>query len=187
MKRKAGMRLLASALSAALALCLTACGAPTDEPPPEMPGQSAEETAPPEALEQGTDQPLTPEEAVGIGEWLPPTDTGLADTTWATEDDWILELKSGGADASYAGEALLYCRTMDDGDAVLLYTGGWSVENDSLRLDLTAADGSESRGAYPVLISPSGEGLRVEQGADGVHPPFFADGVTSLDMTYCYG
>ena len=122
-----------------------------------------------------------------IGAWLPPTDTGLADTTWQTADDWILELRSGGAAAPYAGEALLYCRVADDGDAVLLYTGGWAVESDSLRLDLTGMDGIDEFGLYPVLIAPSGEELYIQQGWDGALPPFFADGVTSMDMTYCYG
>ena len=184
MKYTIWKRLLALVLSLALALSLTACGGTADGP--EQPVQSGTESSETESSRQpAADADAQSHPTDGIGAWLPPTDTGLAGTVWETEDDWVLELK-GGADEPYAGEAVLSCRTADDGDMTVCYAGSWGVEDDCLRLDLKDADGTDRCGLYPVLISPSGEELNLRQSADGTVPPFFADGVTSVDLNYCY-
>lgn len=186
MKHMTWKRLLAPVLSLALALSLAACGGTADEPEPENPVQSGAESNKAENSQPPADTGTQGHPTDGIGAWLPPTDTGLAGTVWETEDDWLLRLEIGGADAPYAGEAVLSCRTADGGDAAVCYTGSWGVEDDCLRLDLKDADGADRYGLYPVLISPSGEELNLQQGSDGAVPPFFAEGVTSMDLRYCY-
>lgn len=51
--------------------------------------------------------------------WLPPTNEGLADTTWVCED-WTLELHYGDCDPDFAGLARLYHRFEDNEEYTLL-------------------------------------------------------------------
>ena len=83
--------------------------------------------------------------------WWPPTDLGLADTSWDC-DEWTLELHYGDCDPDYAGLANLYECYDDRMD--LRFFGVWLMEDDCLRLDMSAGVGSSLSGSFPVLISP---------------------------------
>ena len=119
--------------------------------------------------------------------WFPPTNTGLANTTWNCEG-WMLELSGGGGDPDYAGPARLYCQQEDGQEYQVAYTGAWRMEDDCLRLELSAGIGTSASGSFPVWIDPSGEHLMIQQDKNTYAcPPFFDDGVTSMELTLSYG
>ena len=118
--------------------------------------------------------------------WLPPTDEGLADTCWVCEY-WSMELRRGGGDPEYAGTAEIYHRFEDTQEEQLFYSGVWRMEDDCLRLELSAGVGSSHSGSYPVLIDPSGEQLYIQQARDGMCPPFFDEDMTSMSLALSYG
>lgn len=122
-------------------------------------------------------------------EWLPPTDLGLANTTWLTESGWLVELGYDENAMNGSGGAVVY-RSVEDGQGGYLERdchGIWQMEGDNLYLELYAADGRMTGGRFPVLISPSGEQLYITQAADGALPPFFAKGETCTTLTLSYG
>lgn len=90
-------------------------------------------------------------EPTGDDWWWPPTDLGLADTSWDC-DEWTLELHYGDCDPDYAGLANLY--EYYNGQKNLQFFGVWRMEDDCLRLDMSAGVGSSLSGSFPVLISP---------------------------------
>ena len=113
-------------------------------------------------------------EPTGDDWWWPPTDLGLADTSWDC-DEWTLELHYGDCDPDYAGLANLY-ECYDD-----------RMEDDCLRLDMSAGVGSSLSGSFPVLISPSGEYLYFQRSRIGEGMPFLRNGEDSTTLSLRYG
>lgn len=122
----------------------------------------------------------------GDGWWLPPTNEGLADTTWVCED-WRLELHYGDCDPEFAGLARLYHRFEDNVEYTLFFRGVWRMEGDCLRMELCTDAGNTSGGACPVLISPSGEELYIYESETGYTPPFMTYDMSSITLTLSYG
>lgn len=118
--------------------------------------------------------------------WLPPTNEGLADTTWVCEA-WSVELHYGNCDPEYAGIARLYCKLEDQEEFTLAFTGGWRMEENCLRMELSNHAGNTWGGAYPVLISQSGDELYVQKSDIGSVPPFFAEGEEAMELIHSYG
>ena len=124
-------------------------------------------------------------EPEGDGWWLPPTNLGLADTVWAC-DDWLLELSYGNCDPDYAGIAKLHCRFEGNAGHTLLYHGVWRMEDDCLRLELSAGVGTSLSGSFPILISPSGDELYFQRSRSGEGMPFLTDDMDSAGLTLIY-
>jgi hypothetical protein len=124
-------------------------------------------------------------EPEGDGWWLPPTNLGLADTVWAC-DDWLLELSYGNCDPDYAGIAKLHCRFEGNAGHTLLYHGVWRMEDDCLRLELSAGVGTSLSGSFPILISPSGDELYFQRSRSGEGMPFLMDDMDSAGLTLIY-
>ena len=125
-------------------------------------------------------------EPAGDDWWLPPTDMGLADTTWVC-DDWLMSLHYGDCDPDYAGIAELYHRFEDNTELTRVFSGVWRMEDDCLRLDLSAGVGSSLSGSFPILISPSGEEMHFQRSRSGEGVPFLPDDMDSIDLTRSYG
>ena len=111
--------------------------------------------------------------------WLPPTELGLADTSWLC-DSWVLELRGGDTDPAYAGTADLYYSPA--GRIELDYFGVWRMEDDCLYLKLSADSGDEIDASFPILISPSGEDLYFQRSRTGAGIPFLPDGTDSIGL-----
>ncbi len=122
----------------------------------------------------------------GAGWWLPPTDVGLADTTWVC-GDWMLELCYGDCGPEYAGTAELRRFLAGDVDLTMLFSGVWRMEDDCLWLDVSTDDGTVFRGSFPILLSPSGEQMHFQRARSGEGMPFLPDGVDTVDLTRSYG
>lgn len=125
-------------------------------------------------------------EPAGDDWWLPPTDMGLADTTWVC-DDWLMSLHYGDCDPDYAGIAELYHSFEDNTELTRVFSGVWRMEDDCLRLDLSAGVGSSLSGSFPILISPSGEEMHFQRSRSGEGVPFLPDDMDSIDLTRSYG
>lgn len=113
--------------------------------------------------------------------WLPPTDMGLADTAWVC-DDWLMSLHYGDCDPDYAGIAELYHRFEDNTELTRVFSGVWRMEDDCLRLDLSAGVGSSLSGSFPILISPSGEEMHFQRSRSGEGVPFLPDDMDSIGL-----
>ena len=111
--------------------------------------------------------------------WLPPTELGLADTSWLC-DSWVLELRGGDAGPGYAGTADLYYAPA--GYIKQDYLGVWRMEDDCLYLKLSADSGDEIDASFPILISPSGEDLYFQRSRTGAGIPFLPDGTDSVGL-----
>lgn len=123
----------------------------------------------------------------GSDMWLPPTDLGLANSTWNC-GSWMLELRDGGGDPDYAGVADLSYQQEDGQEYQLAYSGAWRMEDDCLRLDLSAGVGTSLSGSFPVLIDLSGEHLVIQRDRNTYAGlPFFYDGEASVQLTLSYG
>lgn len=121
------------------------------------------------------------------GWWVPPTDWGLAYTSWICEH-WIMDISWGDSDPSYSGLVELYYQAGDWQEYTLAYSGVWRMEGDCLRLELYDGAGVFLSGNFPVLIAPSGEYLHVQRDPKThVCPPFFAEGMTCADLILTYG
>ena len=96
--------------------------------------------------------------------WWPPTELGLADTSWLC-DSWVLELRGGDAGPEYAGTADLYYSPA--GYIKQDYLGVWRMEDDCLYLKLSADSGDAIDASFPILISPSGEDLYFQRSRTG--------------------
>ena len=114
--------------------------------------------------------------------WLPPTNEGLADTSWVCEE-WSLELYRGSADPGWFGRAELCRWSAHVAGADETREGFWRMEGDCLCLEFPGVSG----GCFPVLVAPSGEHLIIQQAADGTCPPFFDEDMTSMELTLSYG
>ena len=111
--------------------------------------------------------------------WWPPTELGLADTSWLC-DSWVLELRGGDAGPEYAGTADLYYAPA--GYIKQDYLGVWRMEDDCLYLKLSADSGDEIDASFPILISPSGEDLYFQRSRTGAGIPFLPDGTDSIGL-----
>ena len=61
------------------------------------------------------------------------------------------------------------------------------MEDDFLRLDMSAGVGSSLSGSFPVLISPSGEYLYFQRSRIGEGMPFLRNGEDSTTLSLRYG
>lgn len=117
-------------------------------------------------------------------EWLPPTDLGLGNTTWLTENGWMLELGYDENALNGSGNMVLYQPVEGEDGAFLspYYQGTWWMEDDSLCLGIY-----DGNCPFPLLISPSGEQMVVMQADDGSVLPFFEEGQTSTSLSLSDG
>ena len=90
-------------------------------------------------------------------------------------------------DPDYAGIAELYHRFEDNTELTRVFSGVWRMEDDCLRLDLSAGVGSSLSGSFPILISPSGEEMHFQRSRSGEGVPFLPDNTDSIDLTRSYG
>lgn len=119
--------------------------------------------------------------------WAPPTALGLANTVWNC-GSWMLELNDGGSDPDYAGTAALSHQQEDGQEYQTAYSGVWRMENDCLRLELSAGVGTSLGGSFPVYIDLSGEHLMLHRdGATHAGLPFFDDDANYIELTLSYG
>lgn len=201
MKRELLRRVVTLTLAALLAGSLSACGGMGASAPapsiaeadaPRADGQktgtedrAAEEAGTADSTGGDTDETGTgtcedlPDASAEIPPdvlWAAPTDLGLADTVWTTEDGWVMKLFYDASAPETSAASI--CRTDGGADA---RDGVWRMEGECLRLEL---DGG---GAFPVLIAPSGETLRVFPGENGARPPFLNDTADFAEMTLTAG
>lgn len=112
--------------------------------------------------------------------WLPPTETGLANTTWYSDNGWVL---SFGMDGNAADGMVLYApEEGEDGTLTPYYEGTWWMEDDKLCLGVY-----DGVCPFPLLLSPSGEKLVIMQAEDGSVLPFFVEGQTICNLSLVYG
>lgn len=132
-------------------------------------------------LDEFTEMPFTPD-----ADWGAPTDLGLADSVWESDNGWAMWLAYDAGASQGSGGMVLYEPMEDDGDYFLsrYCHGTWWMEDGCLYLDAYNDRGDMVGGAFPVLISPSGEQLLIMQAADGSVPPFFAVGQTQAILTF---
>ena len=83
--------------------------------------------------------------------WWPPTELGLADTSWLC-DSWVLELRGGDAGPEYAGTADLYYAPA--GYIKQDYLGVWRMEDDCLYLKLSADSGDAIDASFQSSFPP---------------------------------
>ncbi len=133
----------------------------------------------------GLDYPKALGDPAGDDWWLPPTNEGLADTTWLY-GNWSMELHRGSGDPDYFGVAELWQRPGDGQAYKCAYTGVWRMTDDCLELMISAGVGTSTGGCFPILISPSGEQMYMQQSRSGAVLPFFEDGVTSVSLSLSY-
>lgn len=180
-------KVFAGGLALALGIALWGCGEKAAQPSPTEKREAPvhqEEMAPPAASETGETWFL---EGVSGDDWFtPPTNEGLADTTWFCEK-WILELRRGEESGDYFGTAVLNRQDEPEADFRIAYTGQWRMEEFELRLVITRSDGECLDAAFPVEISPSGELLHIRQSRDGIQPPFFEEDMVSMELELSYG
>ena len=126
-------------------------------------------------------------EPMGDCWWLPPTDEGLQNSTWNC-GAWIIEFLAGGGEDGYAGSAYVYFQPQEYQEYELVRAGVWRMEDDCVRLKLTApVNDGDVDAAFPILISPSGEEMHFQRARTGEGLPFLPDGVDSIDLTLSYG
>lgn len=121
---------------------------------------------------------------VGDMEWLPPTNLGLGNTTWQSDNGWLLEFKYDENAGTGYGDMVLYQPVPGDDGTILTpyYEGTWWMEDDSLCLGVY-----DGNCPFPLLISPSGEQMIIMQSDDGSVLPFFEKGQTTVSLTLTYG
>lgn len=124
-----------------------------------------------------------------------PTDMGLADTSWYCGGEWMMDLHGNDRTPGYSGSVELYDHiydgiedeTWDETWDDPAYSGIWRMEGDCLRLELTDRSGNSFSGSFPVLIDLSGENLSIYQDYETlVCPPFFEEGITSMNLIPSY-
>ena len=114
-------------------------------------------------------------------EWLPPTELALVNTTWYTENGWMLAF---GEDGSAEDGMVLYAPEEGSEGTVLTpyYQGTWWLEDDSLCLGVY-----DGHCPFPLLISPDWKELVIMQSDDGSVLPFFQEGQSIVGLTLGYG
>lgn len=111
--------------------------------------------------------------------WLPPTETGLANTTWYSDNGWLL---SFGEDGNAEDGMVLYYTEGEEGTLTPYCEGTWWMEDDGLCLGVY-----DGNCPFPLLISPSGEQLVIMRADDGSVLPFFVEGQTICSLSIVYG
>ena len=121
-------------------------------------------------------------------EWLPPTDWGLAYTTWLS-GPWMMEMSWGDSgDPNYSGVVTLFYQESAGQLYELCYSGVWRMEGNRLCMKFQPSSDICIQGRYPVVIDSSGENLHVEADPETYScPPFFADDMLYRDLTLTYG
>lgn len=132
-------------------------------------------------LDEFGDVPFAPN-----ADWAAPTDLGLADSVWSSDNGWTMRLSYDESASQGSGGMVIYEPTEDEeGSSLSRYCHGvWWMEDSCLYLDAYNDRGDMVGGAFPVLISPSGEQLLVMQAADGSVAPFFAMDQTQVVLTF---
>lgn len=120
---------------------------------------------------------------LGDASWLPPTNEGLANTTWVY-GDWMLDLAYGNCDPAYAGIAKLYNFAESTNPA---FHGVWRMNGDCLELEMSAGVGTSLSGCFPICISPSGEEMYFHRSSIGGGMPFLPYDMDAVYLTYSYG
>lgn len=108
---------------------------------------------------------------------LPPTEMGMANTTWVSDDGWYLFLTADGSAPGYAGtaEAIHFMDGSTD------WNGVWKIEDGGLHLKMTDEWGNLTEGNYPLEVSLSGEELYFWCDMNtGKLPAFLEDGVRDI-------
>ena len=125
-------------------------------------------------------------EPAGDDWWLPPTNEGLQNTRWVC-GAWAIEFLADDSEPGYAGSAYVYFQPQEDQEYELVRAGIWRMEDDCVRLKLTAPviDGDVDA-AFPILIAPSGEEMHFQRARTGEGLPFLPDGLDSIDLTLRY-
>ena len=73
-------------------------------------------------------------------------------------------------------------------DAVrAVVSGVWRMEDDCLRLELSAGVGTSLSGSFPILVSPSGEEMHFQRSRSGEGVPFLSDDMDSIELMRSYG
>ena len=174
--------------------------APAEPTETTAPAEPTETTAPAEPTEsiapaEPTDVADFPEptdaeggELPGDCWWLPPTDEGLADSEWSCGEDWRMEFLRGDCDPGYAGLVRILFQPREGQEYQLLYSGVWRMEDDCLSLKTVSPSGADAfEGRFPLLISPSGDDLYIQQDRDTlVCPPFFDDDMSAMGLLRIY-
>ena len=75
----------------------------------------------------------------------------------------------------------------DNVEMTQVYSGVWRMEDDCLRLDLSAGVGTSLSGSFPILISPSGEEMHFQRSRSGEGVPFLPDGIDTIELTRSCG
>ena len=75
----------------------------------------------------------------------------------------------------------------DNVEMTQVYSGVWRMEDDCLRLDLSAGVGTSLSGSFPILISPSGEEMHFQRSRSGEGVPFLPDGIDAIELTRSCG
>lgn len=125
----------------------------------------------------------------GDAQWLSPTDLGLGNTTWCSDNGWVMQFGYAETAEGHSGGMVLY-EPMLEGDNIVLSRcchGVWWMEDGSVYIDAYNDWGDMVGGLFPVLISPSGEQLVMMQSDDGSVLPFFRPGQTTTTLTLSYG
>ena len=125
-------------------------------------------------------------EPMGDCWWLPPTNEGLQNTHWVC-GAWAIEFLADDSEPGYAGSAYVYFQPQEYQEYELVRAGVWRMEDDCVRLKLTAPviDGDVDA-AFPILIAPSGEEMHFQRARTGEGLPFLPDGLDSIDLTLRY-
>ena len=125
-------------------------------------------------------------EPTGDDWWLPPTNEGLQNTHWVC-GAWAIEFLADDSEPGYAGSACVYFQPQEYQEYELVRAGVWRMEDDCVRLKLTAPviDGNVDA-AFPILIAPSGEEMHFQRARTGEGMPFLPDGLDSIDLTLRY-
>lgn len=123
--------------------------------------------------------------------WLPAVEVVIGDTTWYSDNGWMLVFGYDENAESGSGGVVLY-EPKQEGDEVILsryFQGVWWLEDDSkLYIDAYNDRGEFVGGLFPVRLSPSsGELMRITRADDGTVLPFFEDGQTISVLTLSYG
>lgn len=132
--------------------------------------------------------------------WLPPTEAGLMDTVWLTDDGWALAFTEVPDSESGKDTGFLKFYYQIGGTYGYFCYADWELVGDMLVMGVFSGAYSILASFY-VLIDPSGEALYISQALDGalfydengpadpaeledlIYPSFFGTEVTSTVLT----
>ena len=121
------------------------------------------------------------------GWWFPPDLQTLAGSCWNC-NHWSMELHPDEEAPEQPGAAALYYQAVEGEEYALAYSGIWRLEDSSLYLELSDGAGNTVSGSFPVQTDAYGEYLTIQQDPETlVSPPFFDEGVTSMELFRSFG